>query len=144
MHFLQKEHNLNKELCSTFMRNLTIHQLLDILPLASGHFLLEGKRNLPSWTNQQAPCPLAQLLAGFIQWKIPVGDGRRAGSGIWLLLQVAADWLRFSTYSHNSWEPVDVSFLVYNPQGVIQPFTIASPRGFTIPCWFPFIWHRIL
>ena len=113
--FLQKEHNLNKELCSTFMRNLTIHLLLDILPLAAGHFLLEGKRNLRSRANQQAPCPLAQLLAGFIQWEIPVGDGRRTGSGIWLLLQVAAGWLRLSTYSHSSWELVDVSFLVYNP-----------------------------
>ena len=84
MHFLQKEHNLNKELCSTFMRNVTIHMLLDILLLASGHFLLESKGNLPSWTNQQAPCPLAQLPAGFIQWETPVADGRRTGSGIWL------------------------------------------------------------
>lgn len=70
MHFLRKEHNLNKKLCSIFLRNLTIHMLLGILRSPSGPLLLESKRNLPAWTNQQAPCPLPPAS----NWIHPMGD----------------------------------------------------------------------
>ena len=101
-----------------------------VSPLGLWPFSTWGQGNLSSWTNQQAPHPLAQLPAGFIQWERTVGDARRTGSGIWL---PPPSWLRFSAYSHSSWEPGAVSFLVYNPVGVIEPFTTARPKGFTAP-----------
>lgn len=157
MHFLRKEHNLSKKLCSIFLRNLTIH------PYAAGYSPLtlwpssaweqEELTRMDQSTGSLSPPPSFQLDSsnGWYQW----GMGGGWESRVWLppaeLLQVGWDsppivtapgcWSLFSPLFHSRLVVIKSPSLLLAP-GASQ-FVVGSPSSCTQFCKHIFLTPQI-